>query len=159
MSKGIMSPFASQYFTDAQAQDNRITELKLLSEGIEVGIQQLIDTCHYIAAASGWWHESANSQIAHAYVLKERNFGEMMALIHSELSEGLEGYRKNQQSDHMPAFSMLEEELADAIIRIADMAGAMQLELGKAIVAKLLYNCKRPDHKLENRAAKGGKKF
>ena len=50
-------------------------------------------------------------------------------------------------------------ELADAVIRIMDLAGAMGLDLAGAIVEKLAYNQTRADHKTENRNADGGKKF
>jgi len=53
---------------------------------------------------------------------------------------------------------MVEVELADALIRIADLAGALGLDLGGAVLDKLAYNANRPDHKLENRRAENGKK-
>jgi NTP pyrophosphatase (non-canonical NTP hydrolase) len=61
--------------------------------------------------------------------------------------------------DHLPLRSMLEVELADAVIRIADLAGALDLDLGGAIAEKLAYNAKRADHNPENRAAAGGKAY
>lgn len=61
--------------------------------------------------------------------------------------------------DHLPDRPMIEVELADAVIRIADLAGYLGLDLGGAIMAKLEYNRRRADHKLENRAKQGGKAF
>ena len=52
---------------------------------------------------------------------------------------------------------MLEVELADAVIRIFDMAGGLHLDLPGAIVEKLAYNASRADHKPEHRAQPGGK--
>ena len=49
--------------------------------------------------------------------------------------------------------------LIDAVIRCFDMAGGLQLDLAGAIAEKLAYNAGRADHKIENRAAEGGKKF
>lgn len=89
----------------------------------------------------------------------QRNIPEMICLIHSELSEGLEGYRKNLPDDHLPHRLMLEVELADALIRIFDLAGYLQLDLSGAFIDKILYNANRADHKLENRALDNGKKF
>jgi len=54
---------------------------------------------------------------------------------------------------------MLEVELADAVIRIFDMAGGLNLDLGGAIAEKLQYNASRADHKPENRRQPGGKAF
>ena len=52
-----------------------------------------------------------------------------------------------------------EVELVDAMIRILDLAGAYQLDLGCALVEKLVYNTQRADHKRDARAADDGKKF
>ena len=49
--------------------------------------------------------------------------------------------------------------LADAIIRIADLAGYLDMDLGGAVMEKLEYNRTRTDHKPENRAKVGGKVF
>lgn len=89
----------------------------------------------------------------------KRNVGEMIALVHSELSEGLEGYRKNLMDDHLPHRRSLEVELADAVIRIFDMAGGLGLDLPAAVMEKLAYNRRRQDHTHEARRAEGGKKF
>lgn len=82
-----------------------------------------------------------------------------IALIHSEVSEALEGARKNLMDDHLPHRKMIEVELADVIIRVADLCGALKLDLGGAVVEKLEYNANRADHKKENRNKVGGKKF
>lgn len=73
------------------------------------------------------------------------NAGEKIALIHGELSEGLEFLRKgNGPSDKIPEFLGIEEELADAVIRIMNFAEARKLRLAEAIVAKNQYNHGRP---------------
>jgi len=61
--------------------------------------------------------------------------------------------------DHLPHRKMEEVEMADAIIRILHLAGRFEYDLAGAIEEKLQYNAKRADHKPENRAAEGGKKF
>lgn len=63
-----------------------------------------------------------------------------IALMHSELSEAVEGIRKDANDDKLPNRKMEEVELADAVIRIFDAAGAYGMELGDAIVEKLHYN-------------------
>lgn len=89
----------------------------------------------------------------------DRNKGEMIALIHSELSECLEGVRKNLPDDKLPHRSMEEVEMVDALIRIFDYAAGFDLDLQGAFEEKMEFNAKREDHKPENRKKEGGKKF
>lgn len=72
------------------------------------------------------------------------NFGEKVALIHSELSEMLEANRKTLPSDHIPGFSGEEEKAADVLIRLLDMAGQRGWRLGEAYAAKMKMNFTRP---------------
>lgn len=90
------------------------------------------NTAHENAQAHGWWEEN-------------REDGTLVALCHSELSELLEGLRHgNPASDKIPEFSSAEEEAADVIIRLMDMAGKREWRLAEAIVAKMKYNATRP---------------
>lgn len=88
-----------------------------------------------------------------------RNMGEMLCLVHSELSEAMEGHRKGLMDDKLPHRPMIEVELADALIRIFDIAAGTGLDLGGAYVEKMAYNAVRADHKREARLASGGKKY
>lgn len=117
------------------------------------GIDAAVDLCHGLAVHAGWWTDLETGKP------KDRNDGEMIALMHSELSEALEGLRKDRNDDHLPHRKQVEVELADTLIRIFDYAGARGLDLGAAMVEKLAYNQRRADHKPENRALKDGKKF
>jgi hypothetical protein len=89
----------------------------------------------------------------------ERNKGETIALIHSEISEALEGVRKDLNDDHLPQYKMEVVEMADAIIRILDYCAGYDLPIGDALIDKCIYNTDRADHKLENRLKAGGKKI
>ena len=113
----------------------------------------LTDACHNRARRNGWWSNLKTGKP------KKRPVPELLCLVHSEISEALEGFRKNQKDDHLKNRSMLEVELADAVIRIFDTAGGLGLDLAGALAEKLEYNDKRADHKPENRAKKGGKKI
>jgi NTP pyrophosphatase (non-canonical NTP hydrolase) len=112
--------------------------------------------CHGASYASGWWNNPKTGELLE--VTKDA-IGMKLCLIHSEVSEALEGFRTNEQDKHLPHRSSLEVELADAIIRICDLAGALDLDLGGAMAEKLAYNQSRADHKPENRAKDGGKAF
>lgn len=75
----------------------------------------------------------------------DRNDGELICLMHAELSEALESLRKGSPPDEKcPAFTNLEVEMADVVIRIMDYAEARGLRLPEAMAAKHAYNKTRP---------------
>lgn len=126
--------------------------------------QALVDACHGASLGAGWWTDPTNGMDLKAEVNNGSRFGkalvaEKLCLTHSEISEGMEGHRKNKMDDKLPHRRMLEVELADAIIRIFDLAGALNMDLGGAVAEKLAFNAVRPDHKAENRKAVGGKAY
>lgn len=113
----------------------------------------LTKICHGAAKRAGWWDNPSTNQ------QNPLCFSNKLALIHSEISEAMEGDRKGLKDDHLPNRDMREVELADAVIRIFDLAGAYGMDIGGAIAEKMAYNAKRADHKPENRAAEGGKAY
>ncbi|MAI75058.1 MAG: hypothetical protein CMN46_02725 [SAR116 cluster bacterium] len=117
-----------------------------------LGLNRCVKDCHEAAVKGGWWHDSNGKK-------KDRNVGELLCLIHSEISEAMEGARKDLMDTHLKHRSMMEVELADAIIRIFDLAESRNFNLGETIYEKLEYNKNRADHKINNRLKEGGKKF
>ncbi len=88
-----------------------------------------------------------------------RNKGELLCLIHSEVSECMEAERKGLMDTHLPHRRMAEVELADILIRVFDYAGAFGYDLDGAVTEKLAFNEQRMDHKAEERLRAGGKKW
>ena len=117
----------------------------------KMNLNELAKTVH--AANIKWWQNVETGQTI------KRNKGELLALIHSEISEALEGERKDLMDDKLPHRRMAEVELVDAIIRILDYAGGFGYDLQGAFDEKMAYNAQREDHKHENRKTDGGKQW
>ena len=95
-------------------------------------IDALQRAVHQTAVKHGWWDQA-------------RPIGEVLMLVVTELAEAMEAYRSGDSgSDKIAGFSKVEEELADAIIRILDFAGGHSLNIEGALTAKMEYNESRP---------------
>jgi NTP pyrophosphatase (non-canonical NTP hydrolase) len=114
-------------------------------------LNALAHECH--AANKTWWYHPYSGEPL------QRNKGELLMLIVSEIAEAMEGERKGLQDDKLPHRRMAEVELVDALIRIFDYAGAYEYDLDGAYREKMAYNANRADHKPAARLAEGGKKW
>lgn len=123
--------------------------------GVERAGALLSGQCHGLAVASGWWTDLKTGESTKG----TRNVGELLCLVHSEISEAMEGHRRWLLDDKLPHRLMLEVELADAVIRIMDLAGALDLDIGGAMAEKLAFNANRADHKASARRQANGKKY
>lgn len=84
-------------------------------------LNELARECH--ADNQHWWHDPKTGKWL------DRNRDELLMLVVSEIAEAMEGERKSLRDDHIKHRWMAEVELADAMIRIADIAGADSLDL------------------------------
>lgn len=114
-------------------------------------INELADLVHKIHI--GWWTDINTGEPV------ERNKGELLCLMHSEISEAMEGERKGLMDDKLPHRKMAEVELADAILRILDYSAGFGYDIGGAVQEKLEYNMNRIDHTHAHRRSENGKKF
>lgn len=128
-------------------------QLTLYSELIDSG-NLLVGACHKASLLGGWWDDVIHTPGGIDSVTPTK-----LMLIVSEISEAMEGHRKNLMDSHLPNRTAFEVELADAVIRICDLAGAHNLDLGGAIEEKLRYNKQRQDHSKEARAGEHGKRY
>lgn len=104
---------------------------------------------HLSCVEKGFWPEDK----------AQRNLGEALMLISTEMAEWLEWVRRGEGAD--PAENLAkwesdditneEEEAADTFIRLLDLCEGRNLRLGEAVLAKMAYNASRPH--------KHGKKF
>lgn len=122
----------------------------------------VVNICHGAACRAGWWNDLNTGEWlggGPAGAPSKRNVGELLCLVHSEISEAMEGHRTSAMDKHLPHRASIEVELADALIRICDISAGLRLDLPGAVAEKLAFNAQRADHKREARLAADGKKY
>ena len=105
-------------------------------------MKKLFKEIHQNAIDHGWWENKPAISITLDEILSK------LALVHAEVSEGVEEVRKGRECCVYRVENGKPEglvvELADAVIRIADLCEALDLDLEQAIVQKHLFNKTRP---------------
>ena len=89
-----------------------------------MNLQQLSKLCHDTAVEKGFWDQ-------------ERNIGEALMLIVTELAEAMESYRVEDHDN-------FRVEIADTFIRLFDLCGGLNIDIAKEIEKKAAKNKKRP---------------
>jgi NTP pyrophosphatase (non-canonical NTP hydrolase) len=107
--------FISHFCKEFSVNESSIARLSL---------NQLSAYCHTIAKEKGFWDA-------------DRNVGEMLMLITSELAEAMEGYRHQDEAN-------FREEIADAFIRLFDLCGGLGIDIESEIDKKTEKNKNRP---------------
>lgn len=87
-------------------------------------VKELCELCHSIAKSKGFWD-------------KERNIGEALMLVVTELAEAMEAHRKQDKAN-------FDEELADTFIRLFDLCGGLGIDIQAEIMKKCDKNKLRP---------------
>ena len=127
----------------------------MLSHSQIEALRELQAHIHSVNKKAGWWNDLNTGES----LVGKRNRGEMLMLIVSEISEAMEGERRDLQDDKLPRRKMAEVELADAMLRLLDYAHAHGYDIAGAMAEKMDFNQQREDHKPENRKAADGKKW
>lgn len=134
-------------FTHHRIRFEHIYTFNRISEPVYLGLNELAESIYQDNKKKGFWD-------------KERNVGEMLMLITSELGEAMEAHRKGRFADwdlfHRECENSswedsfkthikdtVEDEIADAIIRLLDMSAGLGIDIERHIQAKLKYNRSR----------------
>lgn len=139
-------------------------------------MEKLVKRAYKNAESKGYWEEGekeydivterddegcVNDTDVVLVKTKPWNFGEKIALLHSELTEMLEAHRKGNppcaktypspfdgkpitigvmEGGGVRTITAVEEECADVVIRLMSLCGKLGIDLGRVILAKMEYN-------------------
>lgn len=98
----------------------------LLDEGDVIALDAMSDKVHASNVDAGWWTDLHTGESLKG----KRNLGELLCLVHSEVSEGFDGFLHDAADDKLTHRPMFEVELADVLIRVFDIVGGFGLALG-----------------------------
>lgn len=134
----------------ADISKERVMDLALAASQID----HLQAFCH--KENSRWWTDpkTGESILENPYVVPVK-----LLMVITEICEGVEGHRKGMKDSHLPQYNSIDVELADALIRIFDLAGALGVNLGNVFAEKVEFNAHRADHTHVARTAEGGKSY
>ncbi len=131
----------------------------ILSATATLSDRQIVEAIHAMeqlsletSVARGWHHDRLGQP-------KILDFPLQVALMHTELSEALEGDRKGLMDDKLPHRDAREVELADLMLRIMNVSAAMGLDVAGAFIEKNHYNLTRSDHDADKREDRGQKRY
>lgn len=103
---------------------------------VELSVRCMVGVCFNAAALSGWWTDLVTGKTLHGPIvpgeMHPTNIPAKLLLVISEVAEGFVGAMDDAMDDKLPHRKMMEVELADAVIRICDTAGALQLDIAPA---------------------------
>ena len=119
-------------------------------------VNVIVGFCHGNMVDAGWWRNPSTGEDPRNNPLC---FSNKLMLAVSECAEAMEGDRKSLPDDKLPHLPMRDVELADALIRIGDLAGAFNLQLARSVVEKMVFNRRRKDHTHAGRLQSGGKAY
>lgn len=120
----------------------------VLREGRQT-VPKIVEAAHANSMAKGFWDDQklAVHSTRLDQGLVQRTIPEKLALIHSEVSEALEDYRDGAMVttvDEKGKPVGFPSELADIVIRVCDLAGALEIDLDAEIARKMRHNAGRP---------------
>jgi len=127
------------------------------------GLNKVRDICHDEAICNGWHDDTLlhinGITIIEADMLEMAYKAQQISLMHSELSECLEGIRRDLQDKKLPHRKAEHVEIVDLLMRALDYCGEFDIDIDEIMSEKIEYNKTREDHKPENRDQVNGKKF